>query len=200
MRLPARLHRELVFARRARVLSERIAPLLPNGASVLDVGCGEGTIARLIAARRPDVSLCGTDTLARPQACIPVALFDGGDLPYLDGSFDVVMLVDVLHHAENPEALLREARRVGRSAVVVKDHTCHGPLAGPTLRLMDWVGNVAYGVPVPGIYWPEPRWREAFARAGLRPTEWHARLDLYPPPARWLFDRSLHFLARLEPA
>lgn len=196
----ARLHRGLVFGRRARVLSERIAALLPSGASVLDVGCGDGTIARLIAARRPDLSLTGIDTLARPSTCIPVALYDGGHLPYPDGSFDVAMLVDVLHHAEDPEALLREARRVGRRAVIVKDHTCHGLLAGPTLRLMDWVGNAPHGVPVPGSYWPEARWRGAFARAGLRPTEWHGRLDLYPPPARWIFDRSLHFLARLEPA
>lgn len=192
------LHGVLVFSRRTRVLSEQIAGLLPRDARVLDLGCGDGSLAGMILRLRPDVTITGLEAIVRPRTEIPVTPFDGVTIPYSDSAVDVVMLVDVLHHTEDPEALLREARRVARHAVILKDHTRDGLLAGPTLRFMDWVGNVSHGVPLPYNYWPERRWREAFARLGLTPRIWLARLNLYPVPARWLFDRSLHFIARLD--
>ncbi len=196
----ARLHGALVFDRRTRVLSERLAQLLPAGARVLDVGCGDGLIDRLIGQRRPDVAITGLDLIVRPETQIPVTAFDGTHIPFGNDSFDIVMFVDVLHHTHDPETLLREARRVARRAVVLKDHTRDGVLAGPTLRFMDWVGNAPHGIPLPYNYWPERRWRQAFKRIGLSPAIWLDRLGLYPVPASWWFDRSLHFIARLDPA
>lgn len=200
MSLLGDLHGEVVFQRRVRVLSAALSDLIPDAATVLDVGCGDGLIDRLIGERRPDLTISGVDVMVRPATHIPVEPFDGQTLPLGDGSLDVVMLVDVLHHADDPERLLGEALRVARAAVVVKDHTLDGVLAGPTLRFMDWVGNAPHGVALPYNYWPERRWREAFARLGVEPTVWIGRLKLYPPPASWLFDRSLQFIARLDVA
>jgi SAM-dependent methyltransferase len=200
MSLLARLHGDLVFDRRTQVLSDRIADLLPEAAKVLDVGCGDGLIDHLIGQRRPDLAITGVDLIVRPQTQIPVTAFDGTHIPFEDGSFDIVMFVDVLHHTDDPETLLREARRVARQGVVLKDHTRDGLLAGPTLRFMDWVGNAPHGIPLPYNYWPERRWHEAFKRIGLFPAVWLNSLSLYPAPASWLFDRSLHFIARLDPA
>lgn len=199
MTLVSRLHETLVFDRRTRVLGGHLAGLLPPGAKVLDVGCGDGLIDRLIAESRPDLGIEGIDLIVRPHTHIPVTAFDGTRIPFADDSFDVVMFVDVLHHTEDPEVLLREARRVARSAVVLKDHTRDGLLAGATLRFMDWVGNAPHGIPLPYNYWPERRWRDTFRRIGLSPTAWLTKLRIYPVPASWLFDRSLHFIARLEP-
>ncbi len=200
MKLLAELHGALVFDRRTQVLSERLAALLPENARVLDVGCGNGLIDRLIAAHRPDVTITGVDLSLRPETHIPVTRFDGKRIPFDDGAFDVVMFVDVLHHTEDPEILLAEARRVASRAVVLKDHTRDGFLAGPTLRFMDWVGNAPHGIPLPYNYWPERRWHEAFAGLGLTPEVWLNKLALYAAPANWLFGRSLHFIARLNPA
>ena len=147
------LHESLVFDRRTRILGAHLAGLLPTGAEVLDVGCGDGLIDRLIGDERPDLEIVGIDPIVRRHTHIPVSAFDGTRIPFADDSFDVVMFVDVLHHADRPEALLREARRVARRAVVLKDHTRDGVLAGTTLRLMDWVGNAPHGIPLPYNYW-----------------------------------------------
>lgn len=192
-------HGRLVFGRRVRVLSDRLARLMPQGASVLDVGCGDGTIARLIGDRRPDLTLAGIDVLIRPRTAIPVLLFDGKTIPHPDDAFDVVMFVDVLHHADDPLPLLKEAARVARKAVVLKDHLCEGPFARETLRLMDWVGNARHGVALPYNYWSRTRWEDAFRSAHLTVQQWEGALALYPPPASWLFDRSLHFIASARP-
>ena len=42
-------------------------------------------------------------------------------------------------------------------------------------------------------------WDEAFAREGLRVDAWRAPLGLYPRPGAWVFERGLHFAARLVP-
>ncbi len=199
MSVLGRLHGSLIFGRRARVLAARLAEILPPNARVLDVGCGDGSIDRLVSALRPDVSITGIDVMIRSTAQTPVRSFDGKTIPYDDNSFDVVMFVDVLHHTDDPEILLREARRVARQAVLLKDHTRDGILAGPILRFMDWVGNAPHGIVLPYNYWPERRWRMAFSRIGLRPQIWLAKLRLYPVPASWVFDRSLHFITRLDP-
>jgi SAM-dependent methyltransferase len=195
-----RLHDVLVFPRRVRVLAERLAPHFPEGARVLDFGCGDGLVAARVAALRPDLSMRGVDVLARPRAHIPVDLFDGGTLPYSDGEFDAVMIVDVLHHAEDPASVLREARRVCRGVVVLKDHLCDPWLGRPRLRLMDFVGNAHHGVALTYNYWSRARWRAAFREIGLTEEWWSERLGLYPAAAAWLFEDSLHFLGRLRVA
>lgn len=193
------VHRGYVQGRRVRVLLTHLAPLLPTDAKVLDVGAGDGHVARGLMDARPDVEVVGIDPLVRPDTQIPVTEFDGLRIPFPDRSFDAVLFVDVLHHASDQMALLREARRVARRAVIIKDHRREGILAGPTLRFMDAVGNRRHGVALPYTYWSSTEWRAAFAEVGLEPEVEIRRLGLYPFPASLLFDRGLHFVARLRP-
>ncbi len=107
---------------------ERIIAHVPSGASLLDVGCGSGLLLGLLAARRAIASGLGLDPsetavgcarrMARrlativPQGAAAIAFESvpsGGALPAR--GFDVVTLVDVLHHVrpENQIALVRRA-------------------------------------------------------------------------------------------
>jgi SAM-dependent methyltransferase len=193
------LHGRTIHARRVRVLAERVVPWLPLQARVLDVGAGDGSLAARIAALRPDLRLHCVDVQVRPGTALPVERFDGAKLPFHDGAFDAVLIVDVLHHTLDPLALLREVRRVTRSRIVLKDHALEGAFAGVTLRLMDWIGNARHGVPLPFNYWPRAVWAEAFEKLGLAMREWNDHLAIYPWPAGLVFERSLQFLAVLEP-
>jgi len=198
MSLIEQVHTGYVHNRRVRVLVDHLALLIPAHARVLDVGCGDGLFAHLIGQKRPDINLMGIDVLVRPRTHILVQEFDGQVIPHDDGSFDGVMFVDVLHHTEDPMILLREAVRVARKFVVIKDHTLNGFCAGPTLRLMDWVGNAHHSVSLPYNYWPQRRWLEAFEAVELKVGVWVKKLALYPWPACLVFDRSLHFVCRLD--
>jgi SAM-dependent methyltransferase len=141
----------------------------------------------------------GVDVLVRRQTQIPVEAFDGRRLPYADSTFDAALIVDVLHHTDDPAELLREAARVA-PVVVVKDHLADPILAVSRLRFMDWVGNARHGVRLPYNYWTRARWDEAFRVLGLSVETWRSPLGLYPWPASWIFDRGLHFAARLSRA
>jgi hypothetical protein len=112
---------------------------------------------------------------------------------------DIVALFDVLHHAQDGHALLREAARVARRGVVVKDHICDGALARWTLRFMDRVGNERHGVALPHRYWSSSEWKAAIAGLSLEPAAWEVGgLGLYPWPGSLVFGRSLHLFARLD--
>ncbi|HKV61273.1 MAG TPA: methyltransferase domain-containing protein [Candidatus Acidoferrum sp.] len=191
-------HRAFVFQRRTRVLAEILATQIPQRAAVLDIGCGDGTIARLIAQLRPDISIQGVEFLLRPECKIECRAFDGASLPFPDGNFDVCLFVDVLHHTKDPLILLREAVRVSRSFVLIKDHLDENIIDHVILRSLDWVGNRPHGVVLTYNYQSRGGWAEHFSNCGLEEESWTTQVPLYPSPASLIFGRGLHFVSLLR--
>jgi ubiquinone/menaquinone biosynthesis C-methylase UbiE len=85
---------------------------------VLDLGAGEGYVGAEVARRWPvDVHLADVIDMNRTELLHTV--YDGRRLPFKKEAFDTTILYFVLHHAEEPEAVIREALRVTRKEVVV---------------------------------------------------------------------------------
>ena len=198
MSLVENIHGRYVHDRRSRILSGHLANAIPDNFRMLDVGSGDGLLGQLISQLRPDITIKGIDVWVRPRAHIPTDPYDGETIPYDDASFDGVMFVDVLHHTTDPMILLREATRVARNRIVIKDHLLDGWFARQTLRFMDRAGNARYGISLPYNYWSKEQWFDAFDTLGLKVGLWRTKLGLYPRPASWIFERSLHFVARLD--
>ena len=196
-----RAHRQAVFGRRVRVLAKLLADRIPEGASVLDIGCGDGTIATLIKDCDPSLTVQGIEFAPRGNCKIECRAFDGSTIPYPNSSFDVCMFVDVLHHVGDSQGILKllsEARRVTRRLVLIKDHLSENWLDFRTLQFMDWVGNRPHGVVLPYNYQSRGQWDEYFKEAGLKVEDWQTKIPLYPPPFSALFGRKLHFVGVLE--
>lgn len=191
------IHESYVKSRRLSVLANHFAELFPDNSSVLDVGSGDGGLAAAIIARKPTLQFKGIDTLVREETRIPVEFFDGRIIPSENNTTDYVLFSDVLHHTEDPMILLREAIRVARCGVMIKDHLVRGPLARPTLRFMDEVGNRRFGVKLPHNYWRPEQWDAAFEELHLEREAYRTQLGLYPLWANWCFGRGLHFITRL---
>jgi SAM-dependent methyltransferase len=166
----------------------------------LDIGSGDGLLGYLLQKRGTGLEVHGIDVLPRASTCISVQPFDGIRIPYQDKSFDFALLVDVLHHTDRPLLLLREADRVARCGVIIKDHVTSGLFSLYTLRFMDWVGNARYSVRLPYNFWTQSQWQDAFSRLGWKTIQWEHKLGLYPKPADWVFGRRLHFIGRFAAA
>jgi SAM-dependent methyltransferase len=124
---------------------------LRRGLSVLDVGCGPGTITADFAARVTPGTVIGIDAdegvvdearrnaAARGLDNIEFAVADVYALDFPDGAFDIVHAHQVLQHLSDPVAALREMRRVCRPTglVAARDADFGGMVWYPRPPAMD---------------------------------------------------------------
>ena len=166
------LQRRLRRERRRRLVGRsydmavEIARVLPQGASVLDVGCGSGFIAHHLAALA-GASVTGIDVRRSVDAPIRYFRFDGARIPFDDSSFDAALLCYVLHHAQDQSAFLGEVRRAlrGGALAVVYEDIPRTAWDGAVCRAHDrqWRGRTG-----PCKFRREREWRELFDSAGFR--------------------------------
>ncbi|RKJ43717.1 SAM-dependent methyltransferase [bacterium 1XD8-76] len=194
-----KIHNRFIYSRRMERLADIFLKYIPNDCkSILDVGCGDGKIDSVLMTQNPSLSIKGIDVLIRDKVYIAVSEYDGHNIPMQDSSVDIVMLIDVLHHTDDPEALLKEVTRVAGKYVIIKDHVKSGMISYFKLRLMDYVGNAHYHVRLPYNYLSIKKWKEIFNACGLKNEEHTRDLNLYSGINHLLFDSNLHFVARLR--
>jgi SAM-dependent methyltransferase len=87
---------------------------------VLDVGAGNCILCQELGRRGYDVVPVDLKNLSFVDEIVPIA-YDGTTLPFGDDSFDVALLITVLHHAPDPDAALAEVRRVSRRIIVIEE-------------------------------------------------------------------------------
>jgi ubiquinone/menaquinone biosynthesis C-methylase UbiE len=93
--------------------------------SLLEVGAGEGSIARRLLERNPDLAITILDLpdpeLASHWTGLEVAKVQGSveELPFPDCSMDLVLAIEVLEHVVRPEVALAEIARVASRHVIL---------------------------------------------------------------------------------
>ncbi len=95
--------------------------------SILDVGCGEGTVTARLAttARAPTIGVDLGDEGMREQwrlregEQLSFRAASAYDLPFPDGSFDCVCALEVLEHLERPHDALAEISRVAKRTLLL---------------------------------------------------------------------------------
>ena len=117
-----------------------IAALVPHGARVLDLGCGDGALLDLLQRERGcsgyGVEIDDANVLACTQRGVNVVQLnlDEGLSLFGDRSFDVVLQIDTLQNLRNAEVMLRETARVGKSGIVAFPNFAHWPNRLSVLR------------------------------------------------------------------
>ena len=122
------------------LIQQSIARLVPQGARVLDLGCGDGALLALLQKERGCSGFGVELDDANVQACVKRGVnvlqlnLDEGLSMFGDQSFDVVLQIDTLQHLRNAETMLRETARVGRMGIVAFPNFAHWPNRLSVLR------------------------------------------------------------------
>ena len=104
---------------------------VPQGASVLDLGCGDGELLARLQRERGSIGYGVEIEDSAVLACLDRGLnvlqgnIESGLNLFDDGAFDVVILSQTLQATRHTEALVREVLRVGKSAIVTLPNFGH---------------------------------------------------------------------------
>jgi methionine biosynthesis protein MetW len=116
-----------------KALHQTIAAMVPQGARVLDLGCGDGALLAHLQATRGCSGYGVEIDDANVHACVQRGVnviqlnLDEGLAMFQDQSFDVVLQIDTLQHLRNAEVMLRETARVGKLGIVAFPNFAHWP-------------------------------------------------------------------------
>lgn len=172
----------------ARATMQHAIDYLPSGSRVLDIGSGQGYVLDVLNEEMACTAF-GCDVVMPTAAENRFTLFDGSRLPFRDGAFDVAFLVFVLHHANEPGELLREASRVATQSVVVVEDTPSTALEEEWGRMHIRSFARRHHIPWHGRVRREHEWRHIFQFSGMPVlhVERLGRLERLPPVARTVF-------------
>jgi SAM-dependent methyltransferase len=124
-----------------------------EGETALDVATGGGHVAN-----RLRVAGLRVVTIDPAPGMKPDVISRAEEIPFADGSFDVVACRVAVHHFQDPAGALREMVRVSRSLVLVSDNLFLGEAGEEADRLHD---------PTHVRNYSEDEWRRMFDEAGL---------------------------------
>ena len=161
------------FMRRWRSdgLGPRVIRHLRPGESLLDLGAGTGFFAGWLRDHASvQATLCDLVDYENRDRSLPfLHQSDPRRVPAEDGSYDVVLVMFVLHHLDEwalQEVLLAEAARVARRKVILIEDTPESGWDWVMNKSFDWVLNVRHGIPTPFTFRSAAAWKELFQRRG----------------------------------
>lgn len=178
------------------LLAEICREFVPAGRSVLEVGCGTGTLLSRLAPTRGvgvDISPRMVEIAAAKFPGLRFLVADAEDLR-IDETFEFIVVPDVIEHLTDPGAMFRSLRKCCRpdSRVIV---TCVNPLWAPVLHLAERLGMK---MPEGEHRWlPEKELRAMAGEAGFIVDTVYGRI-LCPkriPALAWLLNASARISA-----
>ncbi len=145
-----------VYRQRADHFGKLIAQYCPESGSALDLGCGDGLFTHLAALKNLNATGLDLEPEAIEQAKAQAAqqtypgppptylLGEPGPLPFDDGQFNLVFMLDVIEHLPNPVVVLRETMRVlkpGGTLLVSTPAWQYGGSSDPTYHVTEYTAE-----------------------------------------------------------
>ncbi len=174
------LFRKLYFNSIGRpFVAKKISPLLtllPKDSPILDIGSGNGLAAHLLKEKGFHIVPIDIHEGNYHPSVKPL-VYDGKNIPFENNSFHTGIILTVLHHIEDPEAILEEALRVCEELVIMED-IYDNKFQQYLTYLFDRMANLFYS-PCPHTNKNDAEWRATFAKNDLEVVSVHYRKVIF---------------------
>lgn len=148
---------------RIREMLDCFEDYLKEGDRVLDFGCGLGGISEKLISDGYDVVSLDVKNVSLTD--VEPVIYDGKKIPFEDNSFDVALVLTVLHHTVDPEKILEEVGRVAKRIVVIED--VYDSLVGKYITFFfDSLFNLEFSGH-PHSNKSDEEWKKCFKRLGF---------------------------------
>jgi len=132
---------------------------------LLEVGSGPGSV--MLALREAGLDVTGLDIRDSSfHASLVPVVYDGTNMPFDTGQFDVALMLTMLHHTPDPNGILMEAARVARRLIIIED-IYDTPFQRAYTMLTDKITNMEF-FGHPHSNRPHDGWLKTFEQMGFR--------------------------------
>lgn len=172
-----------VYKKAARGICKDCAPFIAKGAKIIDIGCGRGITTNEFHDYF-QAEILGVDVTDQRIIDFPFQKIDGKNLPFSNDSFDVALIINVLHHTDDPEKLLSEAKRITKEKIII----CEDLKEKGISQFANWLHKSTYRISAPFLAQPNnfhsrEEWKRKFSKYGLRVSF----EKIFSQPLGWLY-------------
>lgn len=124
IRIPNERNAKVYFGKRIDFISKNIS--LETNKKVIDIGCGDGLFLYYLEKKYPKLSCFGIDIsltqlkiAKNNNKVIKLNVAEAENLPFKNGTFDIIIFNSILHHVNSMELSLKEALRICKNEGII---------------------------------------------------------------------------------
>ena len=136
---------------------------------ILDYGCGSMEISKKLEEKNYIKSIVGSDIFNHSYKSKKLTYISNEKLFKENEKFDVIFVVDVLHHVgiNNAHKIINKLSKLSK-IIIIKDHFEYGFFSRQLLRFVDFYANYGYGVNVPKKYFNKNKWKKTLIKSNSK--------------------------------
>lgn len=118
---------------------------------------------------------------------------------YKKKKFDIIILIDVLHHIgiNKSYKILNELSQISKY-ILIKEHFEYGFISRQLLRLADFYGNYAQNVNVPNIYFSKNSWEKLVKNKKLNLFYFEKNVQQHKGLFNYILNPKHHFISIIK--
>lgn len=104
---------------------------LPKNAKICDLGAATGIYTTILGKKRPDLKITNVDIsyfFLQQNPTKEKVVANAIKLPFKDNSFDYIFCIEVLHHINNIEQVVKEVHRIAKKGFIISEINPLNPL------------------------------------------------------------------------
>ena len=163
---------------------------------ILDFGCGSMEISKKIQNKNYVKQIVGSDIFKYRYVSNKLVYVDYDELFKKKEKFDVIFIVDVLHHIgiDDAHKTIRKLSKLSDN-IIIKDHFEHGYLSRQLLRFVDFYANYGYGVNIPNKYFDKISWKKTLVKSNCREIFHNKNFQQHEGLFNFLLNKRHHFVS-----